>query len=80
MKSLRQWRAERLWSADTLAAKAGVSNKTIVQLEYGRQTATFRTIRRICDALGVLPSEVREFNQAIAERGKAVALGSPGPV
>jgi transcriptional regulator with XRE-family HTH domain len=71
MKSLREWRAERLLSADALAAKAGVSNKTIVQLEHGRQLPTFRTIRRISDALGVPPSEITEFNRAIAERGKA---------
>jgi transcriptional regulator with XRE-family HTH domain len=80
MKTLRAWRAERLWSVDTLAEKAGVSNKTIVQLEHGRQLPTFRTIRRISDALSIPPSEVAEFNQAIAERGKAGALASPGPI
>jgi transcriptional regulator with XRE-family HTH domain len=70
VKSLREWRAERLLSVDALAAKAGVSNKTIVQLEYGRQLPTFRTIRRISDALGVPPSEVTEFSQAIAQRSR----------
>jgi transcriptional regulator with XRE-family HTH domain len=78
MKPLREWRAERLLSADALGELAGVSNKTIVQLEHGRQTATFRTMRRICEALGIEPGDVEEFARAIAERGKDETPSSPG--
>jgi transcriptional regulator with XRE-family HTH domain len=68
VKPLREWRYERLLSLDDLAAKAGVSNKTIVQIEYGRQVPKFRTIRRISDALGIPPSDITEF-AAVIEGG-----------
>jgi CheY-like chemotaxis protein len=45
-----------------------VSNKTIVQLENGRQTASFVTIEKLCRVLGVEPRDVREFAHALAER------------
>jgi transcriptional regulator with XRE-family HTH domain len=73
MKSLREWRALRLESSKTLAVKAGVSNKTILEIENGRNVPTFRTIRRLSEALDVDPSEVAEFAAAIEERGKDAA-------
>ena len=73
MKPLREWRAERLMSSKTLAAAAGVSNKTVIQIEHRRQLPTFRTIRRITAALGVEPGDVAEFAAAIGERGKDAA-------
>jgi transcriptional regulator with XRE-family HTH domain len=73
MKTLREWRAERLESSKTLATRAGVSNKTILEIENGRQVPTFRTIRRLSEALGVDPAEVAEFAAAIEERGKDAA-------
>jgi DNA-binding Xre family transcriptional regulator len=72
-KTLREWRADRLISVEDLARAAGVSNKTIVQLEHGRQTATFRTMRRLCGALNVQPGDVTEFAEAQEERGKDAA-------
>ena len=73
MKTLREWRAVRLESSKTLAAKAGVSNKTILEIENGRNLPMFRTIRRLSEALGVDPEEIEEFASAIAERGKDAA-------
>jgi transcriptional regulator with XRE-family HTH domain len=73
MKTLREWRAARLLSIDRLAAKAGMSNKTIVQIEHGRQLPTFRTIQRLSEALGVDPAEVEEFAAALGERSKDAA-------
>ena len=73
MKTLREWRAVRLESSKTLAVKAGVSNKTILEIENGRNLPTFRTIRRLSEALGVDPEEIEEFASAIAERGKDAA-------
>lgn len=66
-KSLRAWRAERLLSTRRLAELAGTSNKTIVQLENGRQTASFGTIEKLCRALGVAPREVSELARALDE-------------
>ena len=73
MKPLSQWRAERLMSIKALAAAAGVSNKTVVQIEHGRQLPTFRTIHRITTALGIEPGDIEEFAAAIGERGKDAA-------
>lgn len=66
MKSLQQWRVSRLLGVKALAAKAGVSNKTIVEIEHGRQIARFRTIQRLSAALDVEPREVTEFARAMA--------------
>jgi transcriptional regulator with XRE-family HTH domain len=67
MKTLREWRKERLMSLDDLAAAAGVSNKTIVQVELGRQLPRYRTMRRLCAALKVQPADVTEFVAALQE-------------
>ena len=61
MKTLRAWRQERLISIEDLAAKSGVSTKTIVETELGRTTPKYRTIRRLSEALDVDPGEVEEF-------------------
>ncbi len=79
MKPLREWRAERLWGVRDLARAAGVSTKTVTQVEYGRQVPTFRTIRRISQALEVAPHEIAEFAEAIQHRGKDQAPTSPEP-
>ena len=73
MKTLREWRAARLESSKTLATKAGVSNKTILEIENGKNLPMFRTMRRLSEALGVDPAEVAEFAAAIEERGKDAA-------
>ena len=78
MRTLREWRALRLLSTKALAARAGVSNKTIVQLENGNGLPIFRTIARISAALGVPPGEIAEFAAAIATRG-GVASGDTPP-
>jgi transcriptional regulator with XRE-family HTH domain len=67
-KTLRAWRTERLMSTRRLADLAGSSNKTIVQLENGRQTATFATIEKLSRALNVTPRDVIEFARAIDVR------------
>jgi len=72
LRTLREWRAERLLGVKALAKKAGVSNTTIIQLERGAQVPLFRTIRRLSAALDVEPQEVAEFAAAIRLRGAAV--------
>lgn len=68
MMTLREWRANRLMGTKVLAARAGVSNKTIVQIEHGRQLPNFGTIQKLSQALDVEPGEVKEFAAAIQER------------
>ncbi len=65
-KALREWRVEKLLGVKALAREAGVSNKTIVEIEHGRQVPAFRTIRRLSAALEVEPQDVTEFAAAMA--------------
>ena len=69
--SLRELRLARVLSQRDLAEKAGVTAKTVVDLELGRQEPRLRTIRAIAGALGVEPSEVDEFRRAIEEKAAA---------
>ncbi|MDP9366247.1 MAG: helix-turn-helix domain-containing protein [Chloroflexota bacterium] len=73
MKPLREWRTERLWSVRDLAREAGVSTKTVVQAEYGRQRPSYGTMRRISEALGVPAAEIAEFAATLEQRGKDAA-------
>jgi len=68
MKTLREWRIYRVLSGRDLAAAARITHKTLVDLELGRRTPTFETIRRLSDALSVVPTEVEEFDDALARR------------
>jgi transcriptional regulator with XRE-family HTH domain len=76
-KTLRAWRTERLLSTRRLADLAGSSNKTIVQLENGRQTATFTTIEKLSRVLRVEPRDVIEFARAIDVRAGLVSDEPP---
>lgn len=49
-----------------LAARAGVSNRTIIDIEHGRVVPKLRTIRRLSEALDVEPMEVEEFAKALS--------------
>lgn len=69
-KTLRSWRAEQLLSTRRLAMLSGTSNKTIVQIENGRQTPTFATIDKISRVLQLEPRDVEEFALALAERAR----------
>lgn len=73
MKTLREWRAERLLSVRALALKAGVSTKTVTEIEYSRLVPTFRTIQRLATALGVDPKKVTELAAAIEQRSQPLA-------
>jgi DNA-binding XRE family transcriptional regulator len=51
-----------------LAQEAGVTQKTIVDLELGRVEPHLQTMRKLAAALGVEPLEVKEFRKAIEEK------------
>jgi transcriptional regulator with XRE-family HTH domain len=72
MKTLREWRRERLMSMRELEQASGVSLKTINELEHGRQRPQWRTIRALCTALGVTARDVAEFT-AVLEQGEEAA-------
>lgn len=56
---LREWRRRRALSQAELAARAGVSKATVVNLEHpGRRTPHPRTVRKLAMALGVEPENL----------------------
>jgi transcriptional regulator with XRE-family HTH domain len=71
VRTLREWRVERLLSVRQLAEVSNVTAKTIVDIEHGRRRAHFATMRSICAALQVSPREVTEFASVLDERSKA---------
>ncbi len=66
MRTLREWRRERLLSLADLATAAGVTEKTIGEIERGRARPQLRTMRKVTEALSVDPKEVTEFAAVIA--------------
>ena len=73
-KSIKALRAEVMLSQDELAAKAGVSKKTIVDLENGNVTRPqWRTVRALSKALGVKPASVEEFDTVMSGNGSKIA-------
>lgn len=73
MKTLREWRTEKLHSVRELADLAGVTHKTVIDLEHGRRRATYSSMRGLAEALGVPAAEITEFAAVLEERGKDAA-------
>lgn len=73
MKTLREWRLARLMSTRALEHAAGVTQKTIIDIEYGRRRPHYGTIAKLAAALGVEPEQVTEFVAALEEWGKDAA-------
>ncbi len=71
MPTLRELRLARALSQRDLAAEAGVTQKTVLNLELGRKEPLLQTIRKLSAALGVEPAEVDEFRRAIEEKAAA---------
>jgi transcriptional regulator with XRE-family HTH domain len=57
-EQLRNARTRRLLTQDELAAKAGVSQSTIANIERNNAEPQFRTIRKLAKALDVEPEEL----------------------
>jgi transcriptional regulator with XRE-family HTH domain len=55
---LKEIRTRRLLTQEELAAKAGVSAATVVNVERNNQEPHFRTIRKLAKALDVDPTEL----------------------
>ena len=75
--TLRDWRRRRAISIEDLAASSGVSTKTIVQIEHGRQVPRFKTIRQLSAALGIEPQDVAEFVPVVGSaHGRQAEVGT----
>jgi len=73
LRTLREWRIARLLSVRGLEKAAGVTQKTIIDIELGRRAPHYATIGKLSAALGVEPGEVAEFAAALEARGKDAA-------
>ena len=60
-------------STRDLEHAAGVTQKTLIDIELGRRLPHYKTMRALSGALGVEPEEVAEFAAALEERGKDAA-------
>lgn len=58
MSSLKILRQQAFLSQRELAAKAGVSFRTVQRLEWGVHSPRGRTVRKIAKALGVRPQDI----------------------
>jgi transcriptional regulator with XRE-family HTH domain len=65
MTTLREARLQALLSMRQLARLAGISPTTIYLLERGERTPQLLTIYKLSHALGIEPTEIAEFRQAM---------------
>jgi transcriptional regulator with XRE-family HTH domain len=56
---LKDLREDRAYSTRELAELAGVNRRTILRIESGQANVHPRTLRRLAEALGVEPRELR---------------------
>ena len=56
---LKELRLDQALSARDLADRAGINYRTILRLEHGQTEAQPRTVRKLAEALGVEPRELR---------------------
>ncbi|MFE7317979.1 helix-turn-helix domain-containing protein [Streptomyces sp. NPDC057555] len=72
-RNLKHWRAERGYTLDALAARAGVSRGMIIQIEQARTNPSVGTTVKIADALGVSITTLLDY-----EQGPQVRIVAPG--
>ncbi len=65
VKTLKQYRIERMSTVRSLAAAAGISPTTLVAIEHGRVRPHYGTMLAVASALGVEVREVTEFAAAL---------------
>lgn len=66
-RPFREVRRRRMYSIRALAEKAGVSSRTIVDLEHGRTVPRLATMRVLCEALDIDPFMVEEFAEVLED-------------
>jgi transcriptional regulator with XRE-family HTH domain len=65
-EKIRLLRRRKGWNQREMAARAGVTQATIVRLERGAVDANISTIRKVAEALGVSPGELLDESPALA--------------
>ena len=70
METLKEARARNLLTIRGLAQKAGVAPSTIYLIENDRSSPRFAVIEKLSKALGVQPTEIVEFAEAIQRAGR----------
>lgn len=70
---LRQVRERLFVTQQELAEKAGMTEATISRIENGLHEPRISTVRRLADALGVLPEELVDWGNNASDKGKAAA-------
>ena len=67
-QALRYWRMHHRWTQTALAQVAGMDRNYISLIELGRSSPSIRMVFRLCNALGVQPSELlRDAERRLAE-------------
>ncbi len=69
--SLREWRYRRGWTQHELAARAGLTQKSVSALEVGAVSARPGTIRKLAAALGIDPAQIALAPPPPRRRGQA---------
>ena len=62
-RNVKRWRAERGFTLDALAARAGVSRGMLIQIEQARTNPSVGTVVKIGDALGVSITTLLDYEQ-----------------
>ena len=65
VRTLRQARAAKMLTVRGLAQAAGCSPHTVHEIETGKRSPRFDTVRRLSAALEVEPTQVAEFRRAM---------------
>ncbi|MFJ6729317.1 helix-turn-helix domain-containing protein [Streptomyces sp. NPDC091281] len=68
-RNVKRWRAERGFTLDALAARAGVSRGMLIQIEQARTNPSIGTVVKIGDALGISVTTLLDY-----ERGPRVRV------
>jgi DNA-binding XRE family transcriptional regulator len=55
---LRDWRLQAFLSQVDLAKAAGLTQGTISELETGKSTANFKTVKKLCQAFGITAQQL----------------------
>ena len=65
-----------MMSVRELAAEAGITAKTLTDIEHGRRNPTYESMRGVCKVLGVDATQIAEFVATIAVRSKRHTPGT----
>lgn len=81
-RNARDLRADRQWSLDQLATRAGISKGMLVQIEQARTNPSIATLCRLADAFGVTLAQLVELSAAstvrVVDAGDVVRLWEGG--